>query len=133
LFLNSLPFGLLQRRGLLNRLNHLGSFMKTVSACAYRHKKTNTTEDYILDCNKRFIFCVRKSKHDNDEMSIWEGKENRGITSCGFIFRHRDCCPTHLVNTSALRCCVISRYGPREKRYIWIREQFPQIIINLRE
>jgi hypothetical protein len=42
LFLNSLPSGLLRLRGLLNRLNHLASFMKLVSACAYRNEKTNT-------------------------------------------------------------------------------------------
>jgi hypothetical protein len=34
LFLNSLSSGLLRRRGLLNRLNHLAFFMKIVSACA---------------------------------------------------------------------------------------------------
>jgi hypothetical protein len=32
--LNSLPSGLLWSRGLLNRLNHLASFKKIVSACA---------------------------------------------------------------------------------------------------
>jgi hypothetical protein len=36
LFLNSLPSGLLRRRGLLNSLNQLASFRKIVSACAYR-------------------------------------------------------------------------------------------------
>jgi hypothetical protein len=33
-FLNALPSGLLRRRRLLNRLNHLASSMKIVSACA---------------------------------------------------------------------------------------------------
>jgi hypothetical protein len=36
LFLNSLPSGLLRRRGLLNRLNHRASFIKIISACAWR-------------------------------------------------------------------------------------------------
>jgi hypothetical protein len=33
LFLNSLPSGLLWHHGLLNRLNHLASFMKIVGTC----------------------------------------------------------------------------------------------------
>jgi hypothetical protein len=50
LFLISLPSGLLQRSGLLNRFNHLASFMK-IAAHAHRdsmHENTNTSENYHI-------------------------------------------------------------------------------------
>jgi hypothetical protein len=49
LILNSLPSGLLRCRGLLN---HLASFVKTVSACAKRQftQNTHTTENYYTRC-----------------------------------------------------------------------------------